>query len=95
VADNLTPEHRRKNMQAIKDRNTSLEKLVALAFCRKGWRYRRNYALLPGKPDFVFTKAKLVVFVDGDFWHGWQFPRWKQKLSEKWQEKIDRNRRRD
>jgi len=74
VADNLTPEQRRRTMQAVKGRNTSLEKTVAAAFWRKGWRYRRNYTSLPGKPDFVFTKSRVAVFVDGDFWHGWRYP---------------------
>jgi DNA mismatch endonuclease (patch repair protein) len=95
VADNLTPEQRRRTMQAVKGKNTSLERTLSSAFHRRGWRYRRNYALLPGKPDFVFTKARLVVFVDGDFWHGWLFPRWKHKLSDYWRVKIERNRLRD
>ena len=82
-------------MQAVKGKNTSLEKVVAAAFWREGWRYRRNYAALPGKPDFVFTGARVVVFVDGDFWHGWRYPLWKHKLSDYWQKKIERNRRRD
>jgi DNA mismatch endonuclease, patch repair protein len=82
-------------MQAVKGRNTSLEKIVAAAFWRQGWRYRRNYTSLPGKPDFVFIKAKVAVFVDGDFWHGWRYPVWRHKLSEYWQKKIERNRRRD
>ena len=51
--------------------------------------------VLPGKPDFVFIKARVVVFVDGDFWHGWRYPLWKQKLSDYWQKKIERNRHRD
>jgi DNA mismatch endonuclease, patch repair protein len=82
-------------MQAVKGRNTSLEKIVAAAFWRQGWRYRRNYTSLPGKPDFVFIKAKVAVFVHGDFWHGWRYPVWRHKLSEYWQKKIERNRRRD
>ena len=95
MADNLTPEQRRKTMQAVKSRGTSLEKLVSSALHKRGLRYRRCVATLPGKPDFVFTKAKLVVFVDGDFWHGWRFPEWKEKLQPYWQAKIERNRRRD
>ncbi len=82
-------------MQAVKGRNTSLERTVANAFWRQGWRYRRNYASLPGTPDFVFTKRRVVVFVDGDFWHGWRYPLWKDKLSDYWQQKIERNRQRD
>lgn len=82
-------------MQAVKGKKTSLEQRVAAAFFQQGWRYRRNLATLPGKPDFVFTRAKVAVFVDGDFWHGWRFPQWKHKLSEYWRTKIERNRRRD
>ena len=82
-------------MQAVKSRNTSLERIVASALHQRGWRFRRHVAHLPGKPDFVFPRAKVVVFVDGDFWHGWRFPRWKSRLSVYWQDKIERNRRRD
>ncbi len=82
-------------MQAVKGKNTSLERKVSSAFHRLGWRYRRNDKLLPGKPDFVFTKARVIVFVDGDFWHGWRYPQWKHKLSEFWRAKIERNRARD
>jgi DNA mismatch endonuclease (patch repair protein) len=95
VADNLTPEQRRRTMQAVKGKNTSLERTMASALHKAGLRYRRNLATLPGKPDFAFTKAKVALFVDGDFWHGWRFPQWKHKLSEYWIIKIERTRRRD
>lgn len=95
MPDNLTPAQRRKTMQAVKGKNTSLERLVSSAFHRRGWRYRRNVRSLPGQPDFVFPKSRLIVFVDGDFWHGWRYPLWREKLGEYWQKKIERNRRRD
>ena len=95
MADNLTPEQRRRTMQAVKGTNTSLERTLSSAFHRQGWRYRRNYKPLPGKPDFVFTRLRVVVFVDGDFWHGWRYPLWKHKLSDFWRAKIERNRARD
>ena len=43
----------------------------------------------------MFEKDRLVVFVDGDFWHGWRFPLWCDKLTPYWKRKIERNRRRD
>lgn len=95
MPDNLTPEQRRKTMQAVKGRDTSLEKVVSTALHKRGLRYRRCVTSLPGRPDFVFTRARIVVFVDGDFWHGWRFPQWKEKLQSYWKEKIERNRRRD
>lgn len=95
MKDNLTPEQRRKTMQAVKSRDTSLERIVSSALYLRGLRFRRCVSSLPGKPDFVFPRSKLVVFVDGDFWHGWRFPAWKDQLKEYWRLKIERNRRRD
>jgi DNA mismatch endonuclease (patch repair protein) len=82
-------------MRAVKGKNTSLETTVSSAFHHQGWRFRRHVAALPGKPDFVFVRARVVVFVDGDFWHGWQFPRWKDALAPYWRQKIEKNRIRD
>ena len=82
-------------MRAVKGRDTGLERVVASALHKRGIRFRRCVSHLPGKPDFVFTRVRLVVFVDGDFWHGWRFPAWKEKLQPYWRDKIERNRRRD
>lgn len=43
----------------------------------------------------VFPSARVVVFIDGDFWHGWRYPAWKERLGPFWQQKIERNRLRD
>jgi DNA mismatch endonuclease (patch repair protein) len=43
----------------------------------------------------VFSPARVVVFIDGDFWHGWRFPTWCRRLSPFWKAKIERNRKRD
>ncbi len=95
MPDNLSPENRRKAMRAVKGSNTSLERTVDAAFRERGWICLRHVEGLPGKPDFVFPDARLVVFVDGDFWHGWRFPRWCDKLTPYWKQKIGRTRRRD
>jgi DNA mismatch endonuclease (patch repair protein) len=52
-------------------------------------------AALPGRPDIVFPRAKVAVFIDGDFWHGYRFPLWQAQLSDFWQRKISGNRMRD
>ena len=65
MADVLTPEQRRKNMQHIKSNNTKIEVLLRKALWRKGYRYRKNYKELPGKPDIVLTKYKIAIFCDG------------------------------
>jgi DNA mismatch endonuclease (patch repair protein) len=95
VADNLTPEQRRKTMQAVKGSNTSLERTLAAAFRRRGFVFECNARDILGRPDFVFRRARLLVFAHGDFWHGWRFPLWRGKLQPFWREKIERNRRRD
>lgn len=60
-----------------------------------GYRFRVHDPRLPGRPDVVFSSARVAVFVDGDFWHGWRFPAWAHKLAPYWREKISRNRARD
>jgi len=65
-----TPEVTHKIMSAIKSKNTRPEMLLRRELWSRGLRYRVNLKTLTGKPDIVFTKAKLAVFCDGDFWHG-------------------------
>lgn len=66
----------------------------------KGYRYRKNYKQLPGKPDIVLTKYRIAIFCDGEFFHGkdWEIliPRLeKRNNSEFWISKISRNREKD
>ena len=68
--DNLTKEQRRKNMQRIKARDTSIEVKLCKSLWNKGYRYRKNYDGLPGKPDIVLTKYKIAIFCDSEFFHG-------------------------
>lgn len=65
-----TPETTHRIMSSIKSKDTEPELMLRKELWKKGLRYRKNYRRLPGKPDIVFTKAKIVVFCDGDFWHG-------------------------
>ena len=67
--DHLSPQQRSKNMAAIRSKDTKIEILLRKALWHKGLRYRKNVKSLPGTPDIVFTKQKITVFVDGDFWH--------------------------
>lgn len=68
--DRLTPEQRRKCMQANKSKGTKPELLLAKAMWQLGLRYRKSNKTVFGKPDFSFKKYKVAVFVDGEFWHG-------------------------
>lgn len=92
-----------KIMSSIHSKNTRPEIALRRELFSRGLRYRINYKKLKGKPDIVFTKAHLVVFVDGDFWHGnnWRLRRYKdhedemQHYSKFWRDKIERNMERD
>ena len=100
MSDVLTPEQRRKNMQHIRSENTSIEIRLRKALWSKGYRYRKNYKKLPGKPDIVLTKYKIAIFCDSEFFHGkdWEVlrPRLeKGSNSAFWINKISRNITRD
>ena len=93
--DIMSPETRSLVMSRIRGRGTGPEKAMADAFASRGLSWESHVRELPGRPDFVFRSEKVVVFVDGDFWHGWRFPQWREKLSDKWEAKIADTRRRD
>lgn len=95
MTDNLTPEQRSYCMSRVKGKDTGIEKLVRSELHKRGLRFRKHVKELPGKPDIVFTKAKIAVFVDGDFWHGYRFPSWEDKVSDFWKKKISKTRERD
>jgi DNA mismatch endonuclease (patch repair protein) len=82
-------------MSRIKGKDTGIEKAVRSELHRRGLRFRKHVARLSGKPDVVFTRARVVVFVDGDFWHGYRFPTWQDKVSDFWKAKISETRARD
>jgi len=91
----MSREKRSALMSRIKGRNTGPERTVAELLSALGVSYETHVRDLPGRPDFVIREAHVVVLVDGDFWHGWRFPVWRDKLSLAWEAKIDGNRRRD
>ncbi len=93
--DIMSPEKRSRLMARIRGVGTKPERLLAEALEAYGICFDRNVAALPGRPDLVFASARVAVFVDGDFWHGWRFPLWRHKMSPSWVAKIGRNRERD
>ena len=95
VPDNLTPQQRSYMMSRVRSRDTAPELVVRTMAHARGLRFRTHCGWLPGRPDLVFSASGVVVFVDGDYWHGWRFPIWRDKLAPYWQDKIERNRCRD
>jgi DNA mismatch endonuclease (patch repair protein) len=90
-------------MASVRSKNSRAEMFLRRELHRRGLRYRLHRSDLVGKPDIVFPRQRLVVFVDGDFWHGhaWverglssleeMFP----NNTEFWVSKIRRNEARD
>lgn len=94
--DNLTPKQRRKNMQNIRSEGTKPEQQVARELIRKKIYFAKNVKTIFGKPDLVFRRKKVVVFIDSDFWHGHKKRCIMPKSNcEYWEQKIERNIERD
>ena len=98
MADVHTPEQRSYNMSRIRGKDTKPEELVRKYLFSQGFRYRKNDARLPGKPDIVLPKYKTVIFVNGCFWHkheGCKYFVWPKNNADFWKKKIESNVARD
>jgi DNA mismatch endonuclease (patch repair protein) len=100
MADVFSIKKRREIMSSIRSKNTTFEldffKKLSITLWPLGYRYRKHYAGLRGKPDVIFIGQRVAVFLDSDFWHGWRYPRWRKSLkNDFWRNKIERNRKRD
>lgn len=87
-----------KRMKALSHKKSKVETILAKALWHKGYRYRLNYKKLPGTPDIALTKYRIAIFVDGEFWHGKDFDKNKERLKNNkayWIEKIEENIQRD
>lgn len=96
--DRHTPEQRRKNMQAVKNKNSKIEILLRKELWNRGLRYQKNRNDVFGKPDIVFKGKKVAVFCDSEFWHGYNWEERKKDFKshqEFWIPKIERNMQRD
>jgi DNA mismatch endonuclease (patch repair protein) len=83
-------------MAAIRAKNTKPELALRQALRHAGATgYRIHVRTLPGRPDIVFTRWRVAVFVDGVFWHGHPHHFNPQTASPYWRDKIARNRDRD
>ena len=99
MTDRITKEQRSKNMSQIRSKDTSIELKVRKYLFSLGYRYRVNYKELPGKPDIVFTKKKIAIFIHGCYWHGHncnsRYAHVSKSNTDYWNTKIQRNQERD
>lgn len=96
--DCFTPEQRSKLMSKIRSTNTKDEVRLAKALWHLGYRYRKNNRKVFGTPDLTFQRLKIAIFVDGEFFHGYNWHEKKDKIQsnrEYWIPKIERNMQRD
>ena len=96
--DNQTPAQRRKNMQAVKNKDSKIELLLRNELWKRGLRYRKNVKGVFGHPDIAFIGKKVVVFCDSEFWHGFDWENKKNEIKSRqdfWIPKIERNIQRD
>ena len=94
MADVLTPEQRSFNMSRIRGKDTGIEVAVRKYLFSKGYRYRKNDARYPGKPDIVLPKYKTVIFIHGCFWHrheGCRYATTPKTREEFWKSKFRKN----
>lgn len=94
----FTTEERSAIMKKIPSKNTKPELIFRKELWRRGYRYRINDKKLPGSPDIVFKKMKTAIFIDGEFWHGFNWQEKKKKIKANrgyWIPKIERNIERD
>lgn len=96
--DALTKEQRRGNMQAIKSKDTQIEVILAKVLLNKRCRYARNNNKIFGRPDIVFSKYRVDIFCDSEYFHEKDWETAKNRLKsnqEFWHKKIEGNIKRD
>ena len=96
--DNHTPEQRKRNMQAVHNKDSKIETTLRKELWSRGIRYRKNVKTVYGHPDIAFLGRKVAVFCDSEFWHGYDWENSKEKIKtrrEFWIPKIERNIQRD
>jgi len=96
MSDIFSPDVRKRIMQAVKSTHSQLENTFSANLWRKGARFRRNVASLPGNPDIAIKKYRVVIFIDSCFWHKCESHcKMPKSNTEYWCNKLKRNAIRD
>lgn len=83
-------------MSKIRSKNTKAELLVFRELRKRKVYFQKHYSKVPGTPDIALPRKKKAFFIDGGFWHGYQFCKQKKNLpNEYWVKKIEENIERD
>ena len=96
--DVLTKEQRSRNMQAIRNKDSKIELMLAKSLWSQGFRYRKNDKSIYGSPDLTFKRFKIAIFVDSEYFHGkdWEIEKFRIKTNtDFWHRKIEKNIQRD
>jgi len=95
MPDKFSPEIRSQIMSQIKSKDTKIERIVFKYLRQRGIHFQKNYSRAIGSPDVALPRKKKAVFIDGEFWHGYNLEKRKDKLPMFWVQKIIRNVKRD
>jgi len=94
MIDIFTPEKRSWVMSRIRGTNTKIDLEMKKMLAGAGYRFEMYYKMF-GNPDFVHRRKKIVIFCDGDFWHGYRYNEKKKPSKRFWKDKIENNMKRD
>ena len=94
MTDIFTPEKRSWVMSRIRGTNTKIDLIMKELLTEIGYKFEM-YPKMFGNPDFVLKRKKIIIFCDGDFWHGYKYNEKKKPAKKFWRDKIERNIKRD
>jgi DNA mismatch endonuclease, patch repair protein len=96
MPDKFSKEKRSEIMSRINSKNTKAEIIVFRELRKRGIYFQKHYKRIEGNPDIALPRKKKAIFIDGDFWHGYDYEKLINRLpKEYWKEKIIRNVERD
>ena len=94
--DVFSKKKRSEIMSKIRSKNTKIEILIFRELRKRKIYFQKHYKRAIGNPDIALPRKKKAIFIDGDFWHGYQFSKFKKRLPRKyWLAKIEKNIKRD
>jgi len=94
MTDIFTPEKRSWVMSRIRGTNTKIDIKMKKMLADTGYKWEM-YPKMYGNPDFVHKRKKIIIYCDGDFWHGYRYNEKKKPAKKFWRDKIENNMRRD